>query len=361
MINISKPYLPSINEYQKYLQGIWKNSWITNNGPLVKELEKNLEEYLGVKHVHFVSSGTTALQIAIKAAELSGEVITSAFSYIATIDAIFWTNCVPVLVDIDQKTLCADPLKIEAAITNKTSAILVTHVYGNPCDVEKIKDIAKANNLKIIYDGAHAFNVKLFGQSIFNYGDISMVSFHATKLYHTIEGGAIITNNADLAEKCRLITNFGLYQNIPGILGINGKNSEFHAAMGLCNLPKVNDFIAKRKLLSEEYKNQLSSLTLQYPEIALNVDYNYAYFPIIFPSEKTLMIVKETLEKNKIYPRRYFFPSFSNLPFYKGNFCPISEEISKKILCLPLYYDLSICEVKLITSLIKSAMNIKKI
>ncbi|MDB5136339.1 MAG: aminotransferase DegT, partial [Mucilaginibacter sp.] len=351
------PYLPPIDLYNKYLQTIWENNWITNNGPLVTELEKSLEKYLGVSNVHFISNCTTGLQIAIKAAEVTGEVITSAFSHVATIDAMLWTNCTPIFVDIDPQSLCIDPSKIETAITDKTSAILVTHVYGNACDVRKIEEIAKANHLKVIYDAAHAFGVKINKQSIFNYGDISVASFHATKLYHSVEGGAIITNDAQLAQKCRLMSNFGINQNVPGILGINAKNTEFHAAMGLCNLPKVADFISKQKLLSEEYRKQLSSLNLLYPTVATNVDYNYAYFPAIFPSETILLLVKETLEKNEIYPRRYFYPSFNDLPFCKGNYCQVSQDISKRILCLPLYYELSIEEVKLITNVIISAVN----
>jgi len=360
MINVSKPYLPPIDEYNKYLQRIWENNWITNHGPLVTELERKLEDYLEVKHVHFISNCTTGLQIAINAAEVSDEVITSAFSHVATINALLWTNCTPVFVDIDPKSLCIDTSAIEAAITDKTTAILVTHVYGNPCDVKRIEEIAGTYNLKVIYDGAHAFGVKIDGRSVFNYGDVTAVSFHATKLYHSVEGGAIITNDDHLAQKCRLMSNFGISQNTPEMLGINGKNTEFHAAMGLCNLPKVPDFIAKQRLLSEAYKKQLSRFGLRYQEIAANIDYNYSYFPVIFPSEAALLSVKEVLEENAIYPRRYFYPSYNDLPYYKSAYCPVSEDISKRVLCLPLYYELSVDEVKLIAGIIVSKTNALK-
>lgn len=357
MINVSKPHLPPLDEYVKYLAQIWGNTWITNHGPLVAQLEKKLEEYLGVKHVCFVSSGTMGLDIAIRAAEVTGEVITSAFSYVATINAILATGGKPVLVDIDQTTLCIDPAKIEAAITDKTTAILATHVYGGACEVNKLEKIAKAHHLKIIYDGAHAFDVKIDRRSIFNYGNATAVSFHGTKLFHTVEGGAIITNDDELAAKCRLVRNFGINNNMPEVMGINGKNTEFHAAMGLCNLPRVKEFIAKRKLLSTTYKKLLSPASLEYPRVMPDVDYNYAYFPVIFPSEDALLLVKEELEKKEIFPRRYFYPSFNDLPYYKGNYCEVSENISRRIMCLPLYFDLSVEEVNLIAGIVVKTMN----
>lgn len=356
MINVSKPFLPSIDEYEEYLKRIWKISHVTNQGPLVAELEKELTEYLQVPFLHFVSSGTMALEIAIKACDLGGEIITTAFSHISTANAILWANCQPVFVDINPTDFCIDPDKIERAITGKTSAILATHVFGNPCDVLKIDRIAKKHNLKVIYDAAHAFDVKINGQSIFNYGDVSAVSFHATKIFHTIEGGAVITGHADIAEKFRLISNFGLENGDPKILGINGKNCEFHAAMGLCTLHRVPGFIKKRKLLTETYNEQLSVLNLQYPQRPHNIDYNYAYFPVVFPSEELALSVFAALERNEVNARRYFYPSLNNLPFYKHYFCPISDDIAQRILCLPLYVDLTAKEVQFITEIILSTI-----
>lgn len=352
MINVSKPYLPPFEEYSRYLEGIWSRVRLTNHGPLVTELENQLKEYLGVKYVVFVSSGTSALQIALKSFELQGQVITTPFSYISGVNAILWGNCQPIFVDIEDKSFCIDPSKIEASITTKTSAILATHVYGYPCDVEQIQAIAEKNGLKVIYDAAHAFGVAIQNQSIFNFGDVTAVSFHATKLYHTIEGGAIITNNELLAKKCILLRAFGLQGTKPYCVGINGKNSEFHAAMGLCNLPKVRDFIQKQQEIAWIYKSFLQDLPIQFPQCPEGVKYNYAYFPIVFPSEERLLSVKSALENLGINTRRYFYPSLNKLPYLTGADCPIAESVAQRILCLPSYYELSLEDTKEIAQLI---------
>ena len=248
MIPVTKPFLPPAEEYESYLNGIWKRNWLTNMGPLASQLEMELKDFLEVSHLLFVTNGTVALQMAIKALNLSGEVITTPFSFVATTSSIVWENCTPIFVDIEPTTLNIDAEKIESAITEKTSAILATHVYGNPCDVEKIEKIAKKHNLKVIYDGAHAFGVKINGKSIFEYGDISTCSLHATKLYHSIEGGLLITKDPILLKKLAYIRNFGFDgpENFAE-LGINGKNSEFHAAMGLANLKYIEHIHKKRK------------------------------------------------------------------------------------------------------------------
>src|SRR5690554_5232433 len=254
MILVTKPFLPPQEEYQHYLNKIWQSGWLTNMGPLSVELEKRLAIHLKVKNLLFVTNGTIALQMAIKALELKGEVITTPFSFVATTSSIVWEGCTPVFVDIDPNSLNIDANKIEAAITPNTSAILATHVYGNPCDVLAIEKIAKKHNLKVIYDGAHAFGVEVYGKSIFEYGDISICSLHATKLYHSIEGGLIITKDPELLRKLAFIRNFGF--NGPEAfaeLGINGKNSEFHAAMGLANFEYIDAIHKKRKLLTERY------------------------------------------------------------------------------------------------------------
>jgi dTDP-4-amino-4,6-dideoxygalactose transaminase len=254
MIPTTRPFLPPQKEYEKYLDGIWQRQWLTNMGPLASSLEMQLKDYLAVKHLLFVTNGTVALQMAIKALLLKGEIITTPFSYVATTSSIVCEGCTPIFVDIDPHSLNIDATKIEASITDRTSAILATHVYGNPCDVVAIEQIAKKHNLKVIYDGAHAFGVKIFGKSIFEYGDISTCSLHATKLYHSIEGGLIITKDSKLLKRLAFTRNFG--HDGPDAfaeLGWNGKNSEFHAAMGLVNLNYITAIHNKRKELSEAY------------------------------------------------------------------------------------------------------------
>src|SRR5690554_5547196 len=267
MIAITKPFLPPQDEYQEYLDGIWKRNWLTNMGPLSSDLEIKLKQHLKVKHLLFVTNGTIALQIAIKALDLKGEIITTPFSFVATTSSIVWEGCTPVFVDIDPESLNIDASKIEAAITPKTSGILATHVYGNPCDVLTIEKIAKKHNLKVIYDAAHAFGVEVYGKSIFEYGDISTCSLHATKLYHSIEGGLVISNTPELHKKLKYIRNFGIstfYEFAE--LGINGKNSEFHAAMGLVNLKYLGFICQKRLALSAYYDEILQNEPLKRPK-----------------------------------------------------------------------------------------------
>ncbi len=352
MINVTKTYLPPLEEYTEKLKSIWETNWITNQGPLSEKLEQQLKEYLRVKNLLLVSNGTIALQIAIKALELKGEIITTPYSYVATTTSILWENCSPVFCDIEDKTFCIDADKIESCVTEKTSAILPAYVYGFPCNFEKIKSIAEKYGLKVIYDGAQAFGVKLNGESVFNYGDISTVSFHATKLFHTIEGGAIITDDDKLTEKIFLYRAFGHLDDDYFTIGINGRTSEFNAAMGLCNLPKVKAFTAARKEISRLYKKYLSVTSLIFPVIPESVEYNYSYFPVIFSSETEMLKAKNELALKNINTRRYFYPSLNKLPYLNGNNCPVSEDIAGKVLCLPLYQDLEPDSVKLISEII---------
>jgi dTDP-4-amino-4,6-dideoxygalactose transaminase len=359
MIPVTKPFLPPIEEYNEYLKGIWKRNWLTNMGPLASDLELKLKEYLNVNHLLFVTSGTIALQMAIKALDLRGEIITTPFSFVATTSSIVWEGCVPVFVDIDPHSLNIDPHKIENAITDKTVAILATHVYGNPCDVMAIDSIAKKHNLKIIYDAAHAFGVKLNDESIFNFGDISIGSLHATKLYHSIEGGLIITKDPELLKKLAFMRNFGFNGTEAfAELGINGKNSEFHAAMGLANLTYIRHIVERRKELSSYYNKKLKSTKSAFPQIHSNVEYNFAYLPVIFDSEALMSKCLQLLNLHEIFPRRYFYPSLSKvLPYLPPKEMPVTEEISKRVLCLPLYEELSTEEVDLICRLILRAQN----
>lgn len=357
MLNVTKPYLPELKEYTNYLEGIWERNWLTNHGPLVGELENKLQEYLNVPFLQYTCNGTIPLQMAIKALDLKGEIITTPFSYVATTGAILWENCSPVFVDINVSDFCIDADKIEAAITTNTSAIMATHVYGFPCDVVKIKQIAEKHGLKIIYDGAHAFGVKIRGESIYKYGDISTCSFHATKLFHTIEGGAIVSSDEQINQKIRLFKSFGHLGDDYFSIGINGKNSEFHAAMGLCNLPKVCEFIQQRKSIAGLYKNQLEGLGIIFPEIPKDVEYNYSYFPILFVSEKSLLNVMKLLSEKGVSTRRYFYPSLNKLPYLSSKFnCPVSEDISRRVLCLPFYQQLTKENVDFVCSVIRSAI-----
>jgi dTDP-4-amino-4,6-dideoxygalactose transaminase len=354
MINVTKSYLPPLSEYVHYLEGIWERSWLTNNGPLVQELESKLSDELDGSQVQFTSNGTIALQIAIKALGLTGEIITTPFSYVATTTAILWENCEPIFVDIEDRTFCIDADKIEAAITPRTSAILATHVYGFPCDVHKIQEIAQRYNLKVIYDGAHAFGVKFHGRSLLAYGDISTCSFHATKLFHTSEGGAIVTQDLALSEKIWLYKSFGHRGDDYFTLGVNGKNSEFHAAMGLCNLPKIPGFIEARRKLAGLYRQELDGLPLQFPVMPAGLDYNYAYFPIVLDNEENMFKVKEALAAKEINTRRYFYPSLNLLPYHTGASCPISEDIALRVLSLPFYQQLEEEEVRQICQIIRA-------
>lgn len=355
MILVTKPFLPPIEKYEEKIRGIWSREWLTNNGPLVNELELNLKEYLGIDYMLYTTNGTIALQMAIKALNIKDEIITTPFSYVATTSSIVWENCKPIFVDIDPRTLNIDITKIENAITSKTTAILATHVYGNPCDVFEIEKIANKHNLKVIYDGAHAFGTKVNGKSLFSFGDISTASFHATKLFHTTEGGAVFTSKPELLEKLAFIRNFGhdgpeKFKEV----GINGKNSEFHAAMGIVNLEYINQILEKRKLLSEHYNSNLfPKLNGYQPEIYKNTIFNYAYYPVVFHDKKQFDRTLEQLNIAKIFPRRYFYPSLDTLPYVKSNKNLIhTHSITERVLCLPLYHTLSVEEVDLITRLI---------
>lgn len=350
-INVTQTYLPNQDEYSAILKEAWDNSWITNRGELVQRLENNIKDKFNITNMIATTNGTLPLQIAIKALELTGEIITTPFSYIATTSSIIWEGCKPVFVDIDSETLNIDPLKIASKITDKTSAILATHVFGNPCEIEKIELLAKKYNLRVIYDAAHCFGVSYNGKSIFEYGDISTCSFHATKIFHTGEGGALFTTNNELYDKLFYHHNFGHNgpENFQG-KGVNAKMSELQAAMGLAVFPYFDDILQKRKSLYKLYTKLLSN-HVDFQKITAETLYNHSYMPVIFKSENELLLVQKALNKHHIFPRRYFYPSLNTIEYVNGAEMPISESISKRILCLPLYYDLTnenvnhICEL----------------
>ncbi len=337
MINVTKAFLPPIEEYQKKVAEIWESGWITNNGKFVRELEEQLKQKLGLKYLYFCTNGTVVLQMALKALGISGEVITTPFSYVATTNAILWEGCRPVFVDINKYDFNIDSSLIEKSITPHTQAILATHVYGNPCNVNRITEIANKYGLKVIYDGAHAFGVSYNGKSLLSYGDIATCSFHATKIFHTVEGGSISCNNEALADIIMKYRQFGHINDDYFSIGINGKNSEFHAAMGLCNLAHLEAIIANRKEICEWYDEALQSKVVK-PTPLVGTTVNYGYYPVVFPTETILLKIISHLNKEQIFPRRYFYPSLNQLPFLKEtNECVVSEDISRRILSLPLF------------------------
>jgi len=341
IINVTKTFLPPIEEYTLQVKRAWDNEWLTNRGELVKELENKLKDFLSVSNILITNNGTLPLQIALKLLGKGGEIITTPFSYIATTSAIIWEDCIPVFVDIHPEYLTIDETKIQDAITPNTKAILATHVFGNPCNIEVIQSIAKKNNLKVIYDAAHCFGVKYNGKSIFDFGDVSTCSFHATKLFHTGEGGAVFANDQDLREKIFYSHNFGHKGALDFYgLGINGKISELQSAMGLAVLPYMKNILEERKKVVDFYKEKLSFSKLSTIIIRENTEWNYSYFPIIFFDEESLLKVQSELNKNNIFPRRYFFPSLNTIEYVQGGSMPISESIASRILCLPLYVGL---------------------
>ena len=353
-IYVTKAYLPNKNKYKKYLDYIYESGWLTNNGALLQCLEKRLADFLGVKHLICVSNGSIALQVAYKALNLKGEVITSPFSFVATTSTLVWEGLTPVFCDINDKSFNLDSDCIVRLISKKTSAILPVHVFGNPCDVKSIQKIANKYNLKVIYDAAHAFNVDFSKKNVLNFGDISIVSFHSTKLFHTIEGGALITNNDALAQKIRKSINFGITgpESIDGV-GTNAKMNEFQAAMGLCVLDDIDFIHEQRKNIWSLYRKGLEGL-VYFQQWNSKSNNNYAYAPILLKTELDVVNLQNFLEGHNIYTRRYFYPSLDTLGYLKGNSsCNISHDISSRILCLPIYPGLDLKKVKLIVKLVR--------
>lgn len=355
MIQVTKTFFPPIEIYLNQLQRIWENKWLSNRGPLIIELEGIIKNQLALQEANMIimNNGTVPLQIALKLLGKEGEIITTPFSYVATTAAIVWENCTPVFVDINPEYLTIDETRIEESITDKTTCILATHVFGNPCNIEVIEKIAKKYNLSVIYDAAHCFGVSYNGKSIFEYGDISTCSFHATKLFHTGEGGALFTKNHELFHKCFYSHAFGHLgpTDFHGV-GINGKLSELQAAMGLSVIPYMDMILEERKKVIDFYLWHLDFGKIKSIKLVDNLSWNYSYFPIIFNSEETLLKVQKVLNENNIFPRRYFYPSLNTIEYAKGNKMPVSESIAQRVLCLPLYVGLTQEELNLIVKLI---------
>lgn len=361
MIPVTKPFLPPKAEFDKYVTEAWNRNWLTNNGPLINQLELKLKDYLGIPHFLLLLNGTIALQLAFKALGLKGKFITTPFSYIATVSSAVWEGLEPVFVDIDPETFNIDPDQIEDKITKDVSCIVATHVFGNPCQVEAIESIASKYNIPVIYDAAHSFGARYKDLSLMSYGTISTLSLHATKLYHMTEGGAVATNDPDLLKKMAFARNFGHKGETFEGVGINGKNSELHAAMGLANYPYISQIIDKRRELTELYDLifKQNNVNLRRQRILDHTDYNYAYYPVVFQDEEEVLRVVESLEGNYIHPRRYFFPSLNKVPYVPYQEMKNSENLSKRILCLPLYYDLTESDVDYITRVVIRALKYK--
>ncbi|MFH0736064.1 MAG: DegT/DnrJ/EryC1/StrS family aminotransferase [bacterium] len=367
-IYVTQPALPPLEEFVEYLSKIWDNKILTNNGPFHQQFEEELAKYLGVKHISLFSNGTLALITALQALKITGEVITTPFSFVATTHSLWWNNIKPVFADIEPTTFGLDPVKVEAAITPQTTAIMPVHVYGYPCNVEKLKELADTYGLKIIYDAAHAFGVKINKNSILNYGDLSILSFHATKVFNTIEGGAIVCNDEKTKKRIDYLKNFGFAGETTVIEpGINAKMNELQAAYGLLQLKYVDEYIAKRKLLTEKYRELLHKVDgISFLEDFEEITHTYTYFPIFIDEikfGKTRDFVYEELKKYNIFGRRYFYPLISQFPAYRGlpsaaeSNIPNAVKISSQVICLPIYPKLDIENIEQITNIIKQCKN----
>jgi dTDP-4-amino-4,6-dideoxygalactose transaminase len=361
MIPINKAFIPPIANFKKHVDQIWKSNQFTNHGKLHQRLSSKLKDYLNVKNLELVANGTLAIQLAIKTLKLKGNIITTPYSYVATTNAILWEGCEPNFVDIDPRSFCINYELIEDAIDENTSAILATHVYGYPCNVYEIEKLAKKYNLKVIYDGAHAFGARINGKSLLDFGDITTVSFHATKLFHTGEGGALISKNKKLSENIYLLTKFGhLGEDSYSHVGINAKLSELHAALGLTNFPYIESIIKDRKKSSYLYNSLLNESILIKPKINnMTFEHNFSYYPILPRSHSEMLNISKSLAKNKINTRRYFYPSLNSLSFLAEKsikVCKFSEDISQRVLCLPLYNGLKKDQIIKISEIINKSI-----
>lgn len=361
MITVTKSDLPPLEKYIEYLKKIWASRWLTNEGELAQLLGKKLEEYLGVENVVLVSNGTLAIEIALRVLELKGEIITTPFTFASTTNAILWERLTPVFADIDPETFNIDPRDVEKKITDSTAAILAVHVYGNPCYVEELQEIADRYGLKLIYDAAHAFGVKYKGRSVLEYGDISTLSFHATKVFSTAEGGAIIVKSEELLEKLRLLRNHGVRSEEEVVLpGTNAKMNELQAAMGLCSLDDIDEKIQARKMIYEHYKDELADAGVRFQKIIAS-RHNYSYMPICFEDIRKRDRIYSELIQNGICPRKYFYPLTVNFDYFKRQGVNLVEkhnlkhasDVASRVLCLPLYPDLQMSVVDNIVSIIR--------
>jgi dTDP-4-amino-4,6-dideoxygalactose transaminase len=364
-IYVTQPSLPPLEEFIPYLEQIWENQWLTNNGPFHQQLEEALCKYLGVEYISLFTNGTIALITALQALKISDEVITTPFSFVATSHSLLWNGIKPVFVDIDPDTLNLDPAKIEAAITPQTTAIMPVHCYGHPCDVEAIQKIADNYNLKVIYDAAHAFGVRDANGSVLRHGDLSVLSFHATKVFNTFEGGAIVCPDAKTKQHVDNLKNFGIVDEVTVVApGINGKMSEFNAAFGLLQLQHLDKALSQRREIDAAYRNRLKGAKgICCPQDAGEKVANYSYFPILVEADNPISRddLYQKFKACNIHPRRYFYPLISDFPMYRGlpsahrENLPVAASAAQKVLCLPIYPDLKMASVDAITDLILSS------
>jgi dTDP-4-amino-4,6-dideoxygalactose transaminase len=352
IITVTKPFLPPLEEFTTYLEQIWANGQLTNNGPFHRQFEHELADYLGVKYISLFTNATLALVTALQTLHITGEVITTPYSFVATTHSLWWNNIKPVFVDIEPDHCNLDPEKIEAAITPQTTAILPVHVYGNPCNVERIREIASTYGLKVIYDACHTFGVKVDGEPVLNFGDLSVMSFHATKVFNTFEGGAIISHDEEMKKRVDYLKNFGFAGETTVVApGINAKMSEVQAAMGLLQLKYIDKNIEKRRNITLHYRELLAEIPgIRFLNDIHDVKHCYSYFPIFLDNERYGLsrdALYEKLKKNNIYGRRYFYPLISQFPTYRGlesaraRKMPVAEKVTKEVICLPLYPELN--------------------
>jgi dTDP-4-amino-4,6-dideoxygalactose transaminase len=351
-IFVTQPYLPPLSEFIPYLETIWDRKILTNGGPFHEELERALCNYLGVRHLALFTNGTIALITALQALRITGEVITTPYSFVATTHSLLWNGITPVFVDIEPQTLNLDPRRIEAAITERTTAIMPVHCYGHPCDVEAIQRIASKYKLRVIYDAAHAFGVKVGTESVLTYGDLSVMSFHATKVFNTFEGGAIVCPDAGSKQRIDHLKNFGIVDEVSVVgAGINGKMSEFNAAFGLLQLKHMQEVLAMRKDVDARYRNMLSGVTgFRVLQEVAEASRNYSYFPILVEPEYPLSrdALYNRLREKDIFSRRYFYPLISDFPMYRGipsarpENLPVATDAARRVLCLPISPTLSL-------------------
>lgn len=366
---VTQPLLPPLEEFEVYLKDIWESKWLTNNGKYHQALERALCEYLGVKYISLFSNGTLALITALQTLRITSEVITTPFSFVATSHALWWNNIKPVFVDIEPETFNIDPDAIEAAITPQTTAILPVHVYGNPCNINRINEIADTYGLKVIYDACHTFGVTVKGIPVLNYGDLSVMSFHATKVFNTFEGGAIVCHDEATKKRIDNLKNFG-FENETTVVtpGINAKMNEVQAAMGLLQLKYIDEALVNRRIIAEKYREALKNtegitLLQDFPD----VKHCFSYFPILIDRVKYGMTrddVYENLKKENIFGRRYFYPLISQFPIYKGlesakaGKMPVAEKIAEEVICLPIYENLELETVQYISRLLRTKFSL---
>jgi dTDP-4-amino-4,6-dideoxygalactose transaminase len=363
-IYVTQPFMPPLDEFIPYLEKIWGSKRLTNSGPFHQQLEHALCDYLGVKHVALFTNGTIALVTALQALRITGEVITTPYSFVATSHSLLWNGIKPVFVDIDPVTLNLNPDKIESAITPQTTGIMPVHCYGHPCDTGRIQEIADNYGLKVIYDAAHAFGVQCHGDSLLNYGDLSVLSFHATKVFNTFEGGAIVCKDAKIKQRIDHLKNFGFVDEVTvAAPGINGKMSEINAAFGLLQLKYIDDALQKRKAIDAHYREALAGVKgIHCLSGACENVANNAYFPILVKPEYPLSrdALYQKLQHNGIYVRRYFYPLISDFPMYRGmpsaahENLPVASKAASEVICLPIYPDLRASHVNRIIDMIKN-------